>query len=86
MAVLLYEAVMRKDKTPKEKEKEVQEKLNRLKRNIDECEKTRVKMEQIIAMYEERMKDIDLLQETYESLISTHNDLIDQLMQKINNN
>ncbi len=86
MAVLLYEAVMRKDKTPKEKEKEVQEKLNRLKRNIDECEKTRVKMEQIIAMYEERMKDIDLLQQTYESLISTHNDLIDQLMQKINNN
>jgi len=77
---------MRKDKTPKEKEKEVQEKLNRLKRNIDECEKTRVKMEQIIAMYEERMKDIDLLQQTYESLISTHNDLIDQLMQKINNN
>ena len=86
MAVLLYEAVMRKDKTPKEKEKEVQEKLNRMKRNIDECEKTRVKMEQIIAMYEERMKDIDLLQQTYESLISTHNDLIDQLMQKINNN
>jgi len=86
VAVLLYEAVMRKDKTPKEKEKEVQEKLNRLKRNIDECEKTRVKMEQIIAMYEERMKDIDLLQQTYESLISTHNDLIDQLMQKINNN
>ena len=86
MAVLLYEAVMRKDKTPKEKEKEVQEKLNRLKRNIDECEKTRVKMEQIIAMYEERMKDIDLLQQTYESLISTHNNLIDQLMQKINNN
>ena len=86
MAVLLYEAVMRKDKTPKEKEKEVQEKLNRLKRNIDECEKTRVKMEQIIAMYEERMKDIDLLQQTYESLISTHNDLIDQLIQKINNN
>lgn len=86
MAVLLYEAVMRKDKTPKEKEKEVQEKLDRLKRNIEECEKTRVKMEQIIAMYEERMKDIDLLQQTYESLISTHNDLIDQLMQKINNN
>lgn len=84
MAVLLYEAVMRKDKTPKEKE--IQEKLDRLKRNIDECEKTRVKMEQIIAMYEERMKDIDLLQQTYESLISTHNDLIDQLMQKINNN
>lgn len=75
---------MGKDKTPKEKE--IQEKLDRLKRNIDECEKTRVKMEQIIAMYEERMKDIDLLQQTYESLISTHNDLIDQLMQKINNN
>ena len=86
MAVLLYEAVMRKDKTPKEKEKEVQEKLNRLKRNIEECERTRIRMEQIIEKYKERMKDIDLLQETYESLISTHNDLIDQLMQKINNN
>lgn len=84
MAVLLYEAVMGKDKTLKEKE--IQEKLNRLNKNIGECEKTRVKMEQIIAMYEERMKDIDLLQQTYESLISTHNDLIDQLMQKINNN
>ena len=86
MAVLLYEAVMRKDKTPKEKEKEVQEKLNRLNRNIGECERTRIRMEQIIEKYKERMKDIDLLQETYESLISTHNDLIDQLMQKINNN
>lgn len=86
MAVLLYEAVMRKDKTPKEKEKEVQEKLNRLNRNIEECERTRIRMEQIIEKYKERMKDIDLLQETYESLISTHNDLIDQLMQKINNN
>ena len=77
---------MRKDKTPKEKEKEVQEKLNRLNRNIGECERTRIRMEQIIEKYKERMKDIDLLQETYESLISTHNDLIDQLMQKINNN
>ena len=86
MAVLLYEAVMGKDKTPKEKEKEVQEKLNRLKRNIEECERTRIRMEQIIEKYKERMKDIDLLQETYESLISTHNGLIDQLMQKINSN
>ena len=84
MAVLLYEAVMRKDKTPKEKE--IQDKLNRLNKNIDECEKVRIRMEQIIEKYKERMKDIDLLQETYESLISTHNDLIDQLMQKINNN
>ena len=70
MAVLLYEAVMRKDKTPKEKEKEVQEKLNRLNRNIGECERTRIRMEQIIEKYKERMKDIDLLQETYESLTS----------------
>ena len=73
---------MGKDKTSKE----IQEKLDRLKRNIEECEKTRIRMEQIITKYKERMKDIDLLQETYESLISTHNDLIDQLMQKINNN
>ena len=75
---------MGKDKI--QKEKEMQDKLNRLKRNIEECEKTRIRMEQIIEKYKERMKDIDLLQETYESLINTHNDLIDQLMQKINNN
>ena len=75
---------MGKDKI--QKEKEVQEKLNRLKRNIEECERTRIRMERIIEKYEERMKDIDLLQETYESLINTHNNLIDQLMQKINNN
>ena len=75
---------MGKDKI--QKEKEIQDKLNRLNKNIDECEKVRIRMEQIIEKYKERMKDIDLLQETYESLISTHNDLIDQLMQKINNN
>ena len=85
MAVLLYyEVIMGKDKI--QKEKEIQDKLNRLNKNIDECEKVRIRMEQIIEKYKERMKDIDLLQETYESLISTHNDLIDQLMQKINNN
>lgn len=75
---------MRKEKTSREKE--VQEKINRLNKSIDACKKVQTRMEQIIKMYEDRLKDIDLLQETYESLISTHNSLIDQLMQKINSN
>ena len=75
---------MRKEKTSREKE--VQEKINRLNKSIDACKKVQTRMEQIIKMYEDRLKDIDLLQETYESLISTHNGLIDQLMQKINSN
>lgn len=75
---------MRKEKTSKEKE--IQEKINRLNKNIDDCKKAQARMERIIKIYEDRLKDIDLLQETYESLISTHNGLIDQLMQKINNN
>lgn len=75
---------MRKEKTSREKE--IQEKINRLNKSIDTCKKVQTRMEQIIKMYEDRLKDIDLLQETYESLISTHNGLIDQLMQKINNN
>ena len=75
---------MRKEKTSREKE--VQEKINRLNKSIDDCKKVQTRMEQIIKMYEDRLKDIDLLQETYESLISTHNGLIDQLMQKINSN
>lgn len=75
---------MRKEKTSREKE--IQEKINRLNKSIDDCKKVQTRMEQIIKMYEDRLKDIDLLQETYESLISTHNGLIDQLMQKINSN
>ena len=75
---------MRKEKTSREKE--IQEKINRLNKSIDYCKKVQARMEQIIKMYEDRLKDIDLLQETYESLISTHNGLIDQLMQKINSN
>lgn len=75
---------MRKEKTSREKE--IQEKINRLDKSIDACKKVQTRMEQIIKMYEDRLKDIDLLQETYESLISTHNSLIDQLMQKINSN
>lgn len=75
---------MRKEKTSREKE--IQEKINRLDKSIDACKKVQTRMEQIIKMYEDRLKDIDLLQETYESLISTHNGLIDQLMQKINSN
>ena len=67
---------MRKEKTSREKE--VQEKINRLNKSIDACKKVQTRMEQIIKMYEDRLKDIDLLQETYESLISTHNGLIDQ--------
>lgn len=75
---------MRKEKTSREKE--IQEKINRLNKSIDDCKKVQARMEQIIKMYEDRLKDVDLLQETYESLISTHNGLIDQLMQKINSN
>lgn len=75
---------MRKEKTSREKE--IQEKINRLNKSIDTCKKVQTRMEQIIKMYEDRLKDINLLQETYESLISTHNGLIDQLMQKINSN
>ena len=75
---------MRKEKTSREKE--TQEKINRLNKSIDDCKKVQARMEQIIKMYKDRLKDIDLLQETYESLISTHNSLIDQLMQKINSN
>ena len=75
---------MRKEKTSREKE--IQEKINRLNKSIGDCKKVQTRMEQIIKMYEDRLKDIDLLQETYESLISTHNSLIDQLMQKINSN
>lgn len=71
---------MGKDKTSKE----IQEKLDRLNRNIDECEKARKKMERVIGRYEDAWKEVELLKQTYESLIATHNDLINQFMEKIN--
>lgn len=66
-------------------EKEIQEKLNRLNSNIEECEKTRQKMEEIIARYEDAIKEVGVLKETYESLISTHNNMIGQLISRIDN-
>lgn len=66
-------------------EKEIQEKLNRLNSNIEECEKTRQKMEEVIARYEDAIKEVGVLKETYESLISTHNNMIGQLISRIDN-
>lgn len=66
-------------------EKEIQEKLNRLNSNIEECEKTRQKMEEVIARYEDAIKEVVVLKETYESLISTHNNMIGQLISRIDN-
>ena len=66
-------------------EKEIQEKLNRLNSNIDECEKTLQKMEEVIARYEDAIKEVGVLKETYESLISTHNNMIGQLISRIDN-
>lgn len=74
---------MGKIKNPKEKE--MQEKLNRLNSNIEECEKTRQKMEEVIARYEDAIKEVGVLKETYESLISTHNNMIGQLISRIDN-
>lgn len=65
--------------------KEIQEKLNRLNSNIEECEKTRQKMEEVIARYENAIKEYGVLKETYESLISTHNNMIGQLISRIDN-
>lgn len=65
--------------------KETQEKLNRLNSNIEECEKTRQKMEEVIARYEDAIKEVGVLKETYESLISTHNNMIGQLISRIDN-
>lgn len=45
------------------KEKEVQEKLNRLNRNIAECEHLR-------AEWEERISEVKELEETYKTLIN----------------
>ena len=66
-------------------EKEIQGKLNRLNSNIEECEKTRQKMEEVIARYEDAIKEVGVLKETYESLISTHNNMIGQLISRIDN-
>lgn len=66
-------------------EKEIQEKLNRLNSNIEECEKTRQKMEEVIARYEDAIKEVGVSKETYESLISTHNNMIGQLISRIDN-
>ena len=66
-------------------EKEIQEKLNRLNSNIEECEKNRKKMEEVIARYEDAIKEVGVLKETYESLISTHNNMIGQLISRIDN-
>lgn len=65
--------------------KEIQEKLNRLNSNIEECEKTRQKMEEVIARYEGAIKEVGVLKETYESLISAHNNMIGQLISRIDN-
>lgn len=72
-------------KIKKPKEKEMQEKLNRLNSNIEECEKARQKMEEVIARYEDAIKEVGVLKETYESLISTHNNMIGQLISRIDN-
>lgn len=78
MAVLLYyEAEMEKDKT-------VQKLIDRLNKNIDECEKARIKMEQVIEKYEDAMNGVEVRRQTYESLIATHNNLIDQFIEKTN--
>jgi len=72
-------------KIKKPKEKEIQGKLNRLNSNIEECEKTRQKMEEVIARYEDAIKEVEVSKETYESLISTHNNMIGQLISRIDN-
>ena len=66
------------------KDKTVQKLIDRLNKNIDECEKARIKMEQVIARYEDALSDVELLRQTYESLIITHNNLIDQFIEKTN--
>ena len=78
MAVLLYyEACMEKDKN-------VQKLIDRLKRNIEECEQARIKMEQVTERYQDALNDVEVLRQTYNSLIATHNRLIDQFIEKTN--
>jgi len=75
--LLYYEADMEKDKT-------VQKLIDRLNKNIDECEKARIKMEQVIEKYEDAMNGVEVRRQVYESLIATHNNLIDQFIEKTN--
>ena len=67
-----------------EKDKNVQKLIDRLKRNIEECEQARIKMEQVIEKYEDAMNGVEVRRQTYESLIATHNRLIDQFIEKTN--
>lgn len=67
-----------------EKDKNVQKLVDRLKRNIEECEQARIKMEQVTERYQDALNDIEVLRQTYNSLIATHNRLIDQFIEKTN--
>ena len=67
-----------------EKDKNVQKLIDRLKRNIEECEQARIKMEQVTERYQDALNDIEVLRQTYDSLITTHNRLIDQFIEKTN--
>lgn len=67
-----------------EKDKNVQKLVDRLKRNIEECEQARIKMEQVAEMYQDALNDVEVLRQTYNSLIATHNRLIDQFIEKTN--
>lgn len=67
-----------------EKDKNVQKLVDRLKRNIEECEHARIKMEQVTERYQDALNDVEVLRQTYNSLIATHNRLIDQFIEKTN--
>lgn len=67
-----------------EKDKNVQKLVDRLKRNIEECEQARIKMEQVTERYQDALNDVEVLKQTYNSLIATHNRLIDQFIEKTN--
>ena len=67
-----------------EKDKNVQKLVDRLKRNIEECEQARIKMEQVTERYQDALNDVEVLRQTYNSLITTHNRLIDQFIEKTN--
>jgi len=67
-----------------EKDKNVQKLIDRLKRNIEECEQARIKMEQVAERYQDALNDVEVLRQTYDSLIATHNRLIDQFMEETN--
>ena len=67
-----------------EKDKNVQKLIDRLKRNIEECEQARIKMEQVTKRYQDALNDVEVLRQTYDSLITTHNRLINQFIEKTN--